>query len=105
MCKPCQGDGATSFRKVEKRMSAICFALGAVVYAAFGIALTLMQHVPMNEALALLEVPLSEEEAMTIWQAYSPDWQFWNVVRTIACGAALLITGCGLIALKSPSGV
>lgn len=87
------------------RVSAICFALAGVIYAVFGIALTLTQHVPMNEALALLEMPLSEGEATAIWQAYSPDWQFWNIARTIACGAALLITGYGLIALRRPSGV
>ena len=31
--------------------------------------------------------------AAAIWDAYSPRWQTWNVVRTAASGLALLLAG------------
>ncbi len=56
----------------------------------FGV--TIFFNVPMNEALAAMD--LSSESTRAYWMGtYLPRWTFWNTVRTIACGvssAALL---------------
>ncbi len=52
--------------------------------------------VPLNEALAALETPLGTA-AREAWQAYSSPWQFWNAVRAIAAGGALLLAGCSVM--------
>lgn len=83
------------------KISAACFICAAVIYLTLGAFLTFSVNVPMNEALAQLPVPDSIDEAREIWQAYSPRWQFWNQMRTLACGVALLITCVGLVKLPT----
>lgn len=75
------------------------FALGAGVYLAGGLILTLAVNVPMNEALALVDVPDDIDAAHAIWEAYSPRWQIFNIARTIVSGAALLLAGAGVWSL------
>ena len=69
-------------------------ALAGVTYllAAFGV--TVLANVPMNEALAQMD--LGEAQTLAYWQkAYLPRWTFWNSLRTIACllAAATLLVG------------
>ncbi len=56
----------------------------------FGV--TICFNVPMNEALAAMD--LTSEDTRAYWtDTYLPRWTFWNTVRTIACcvsSAALL---------------
>lgn len=81
------------------RGAAAVFALAACVYLVGGQVLTLSVNVPMNEALAAANTPADRSEAARIWQEYSQPWQFWNVVRTVASGICLLLTGWGLALL------
>lgn len=81
----------------QQRRAGIWFAAAAGVYAIGGFALTALINVPMNQALALVEVPASTQAAAEIWRTYSEPWQFWNQVRTAASGVAVLLTGVGLI--------
>jgi uncharacterized membrane protein len=53
-------------------------------------------NVPMNEALAVTPVPADIEAAREVWESYSGRWQFWNQVRTIASGIALIFAAFGL---------
>jgi len=76
--------------------AAALFALSGLVYLFGGMGLTLTINVPMNEALASITVPDSKEEAFAIWQDYSPKWQVWNQIRTIASGASLVLAACAL---------
>ncbi|MGJ8557186.1 MAG: anthrone oxygenase family protein [Sulfitobacter geojensis] len=62
--------------------------------------LTMAVNVPMTEALARIIVPDDIEAARAIWVNYSPDWQFWNQMRTIATGAAVLCIGLGITRLN-----
>lgn len=77
------------------------FALATVVVATLGMGLTMAINVPMNEALALVEVPKDIEAARQIWQDYSPDWQFWNQMRSMATGFAVIFIGVGLLHLRT----
>ena len=85
------------------RAAAAWFGLGGGVYLLFGIILTAAVNVPMNEALALVPVPEDTEAATAIWRDYSAPWQFWNTVRTIASGAALLFASLGAMAVGRAS--
>ncbi len=64
----------------------------AYLVGCFGV--TVRFNVPMNEALAGMD--LSSEATRAYWTGtYLPRWTFWNTVRTLACGAssALLLFG------------
>ena len=60
---------------------------------------TVTINVPLNEALAALAPPLEAAAARDAWQAYSSPWQFWNAVRAIAAGGALLLAGWSVMRL------
>lgn len=68
--------------------------LAGAVYLVGCFGVTLFFNVPMNEALADME--LSSDATEDYWvQTYLPRWTFWNSVRTVACtvSAALLLFG------------
>lgn len=70
------------------------FLLAALVYFVGCFGVTVFFNVPMNEALAGME--LSSTATKTYWaETYLPRWTFWNTVRTLACvlSAALLLLG------------
>ena len=82
--------GLTSFDGTARAL--IVLAGMAYLIGSFGV--TIRFNVPMNEALAGME--LSSEVTRHYWTTtYLPRWTFWNTVRTVACGlsAALLLFG------------
>lgn len=86
---------------LNARRSALLFAVAGGVYFAFGLVLTMAVNVPMNEALALIDVPEVIDEAKSIWLAYSDKWQVWNITRTVASGIAFAIALLGVFAFAS----
>jgi uncharacterized membrane protein len=89
--------GITASMKLKKL--AVIFTCSGVIYLLGGAILTFMINVPMNEQLALVQLPLSPEEAQSIWQNYSKEWQFWNQTRTVFSGLAFLIAAYGIYTL------
>ena len=89
--------GVLWFQTFQK--SAALFALSGLVYFCFGLILTMAVNVPMNEALATVTAPNELAVASQIWQDYSPTWQFWNQVRTVASGLSFLIAVVGVMHL------
>ena len=86
---------------VRSNVSAAAFALAAVVYL-FGVfAVTMLVNVPMNQALAAIDVASARDQAERLWQDYSVPWQAWNAARAVAAGVALLLTGIGLKVMGS----
>ncbi|WP_137390977.1 DUF1772 domain-containing protein [Rhodoligotrophos defluvii] len=83
--------------------AAAWFFAAAVVYLAFGLFLTMAVNVPMNEALAAITAPTDREAAREIWASYSGRWQFWNQIRTIASGTALVFAALGSMRMILPS--
>jgi len=68
--------------------------LAGLLYLIGCFGVTVFFNVPMNEALAGMN--LSEDATRAYWTGtYLPRWTFWNTVRTLACGvsAALLLFG------------
>jgi uncharacterized membrane protein len=80
------------------------FLLAAAVYFCGGLLLTMLMNVPMNEALALVEVPSDTQRAQEIWSEYSGPWQVWNITRTLLSGLSLMLVGAGLLALGGSGG-
>ncbi|MCY0094422.1 DUF1772 domain-containing protein [Hoeflea ulvae] len=75
------------------------FGLAAAVYCLGGLGITIAVNVPMNEALARVELPLEREAAARIWRDYSAPWQGWNQLRAIAGGLTVVLTGIGLLGI------
>jgi uncharacterized membrane protein len=68
--------------------------LAGLVYVIGCFAVTVLFNVPMNEALAKMD--LTSDAARRYWtDTYLPRWTFWNTVRTLACAtsSALLLSG------------
>ncbi|MDE0333356.1 MAG: DUF1772 domain-containing protein [Defluviicoccus sp.] len=85
--------------KVEERRGALLFASAGLLYVIAAMVPTLAINVPLNETLAALETPLDTAGARDAWQAYSNPWQFWNTVRAVAAGGALLLAGWGVLGM------
>jgi len=93
------------FAARQDRVVGGIFAMAGAVYLVGGLILTMAVNVPMNEALAMVELSGDVSEAAAVWADYSPRWQVFNIVRTIASGVALLLVGVGLISLgRMPTG-
>lgn len=75
------------------------FGAATVISAVLGVVLTMAINVPMNTQLGLITVPDDFDAARAIWLDYSPDWQFWNQMRTIGTGLAVLCIGIGMTRL------
>lgn len=85
--------------RMQHHRPAILFALAGVVYLLGGMVLTIAVNVPMNVALGQITIPDDIAVAQQIWDDYSPDWQRYNIIRTILSGLALLMTGIGIFQL------
>ncbi len=84
-------------RRQGVRDAATWFVAAAGVYFLGGLVLTAAINVPMNNALGELAVPDSLDDARAVWEAYSPRWQLYNFLRTVASGVALLFAAIGLL--------
>lgn len=74
--------------------AATLITAAGLVYILGGFGVTIAFNVPLNEALARMD--LCREATHAYWTGtYLPRWTFWNTVRTIACSvaAALLLLG------------
>ena len=87
--------GALAWGALGARAGLPFLATGLVALVG-GNVVTLAASVPMNEALAAVEVPEGREEAARVWRACPAPWQRWNGVRAVACGAALAPAAVGL---------
>lgn len=72
--------------------------LGALAYLLGCFAVTVFFNVPLNEALAGME--LSADTTQDYWTGtYLPRWTMWNTVRTVACALAAGLLLFGLVCL------
>ena len=80
--------------------TAILFGASAAVYFGGALLVTALINVPMNEALAVVNLPAEPLAAERIWQDYSKPWQTWNTIRSVFSGIALLLAGIAILNLK-----
>lgn len=88
-----------TLRASDQGAASLWFGIATLLVAFLGVVLTMVVNVPMNEALAQVAVPEDIDAAAAIWADYSPKWQFWNQIRTIATGLAVLCIGIGMLRL------
>ncbi|MDW3225806.1 MAG: anthrone oxygenase family protein [Paracoccaceae bacterium] len=70
--------------------------IGAVVYLLGCFAVTVFFNVPMNEALAGMD--LTSDTTKDYWtNTYLPRWTMWNTIRTVACAVSAALVLIGLI--------
>ncbi|MEM1365815.1 MAG: anthrone oxygenase family protein [Pseudomonadota bacterium] len=79
--------------------AALWFGAAAVVYIGGGFILTMAVNVPMNEALAIVDVSALPDPATT-WANYEAPWTFWNHVRTGFSLLSVVFAGIGLWSLR-----
>ena len=75
---------------VVGQTAGLLLALAGLIYVVGCFGVTALCNVPMNTALARMDV--SAAETQDYWSAiYLPRWTFWNTVRTIACGVSAFL--------------
>lgn len=80
---------------VVGQRAGLLLTLAGVVYVVGCFGVTALCNVPMNKALADMDV--SEASTQDYWaKTYLPKWTFWNTVRTIACGLSAFLMLLGL---------
>ncbi len=76
----------------------VLFALAGGVYLIGCFGVTALCNVPMNKALA--EMDVSEASTQQYWTTtYLRRWTFWNTVRTISCGLSAFLMLLGIAQL------
>ena len=73
------------------------FYLAAFVAAVTTIAITMVVHVPMNNALA--SVSATVENAADVWSNYSEQWVRWNHLRSISSAVSFGLSVIGIVVL------
>ena len=68
---------------------AVLALLGAVIYIAGAILVTMLGNVPLNNAL--MRVASADTAGTALWARYLRDWTRWNHLRTLACTAAMAL--------------
>ena len=77
------------------------FVLAGLIYLIGCFAVTVFFNVPMNEALAQMD--LSDEATQDYWTStYLPRWTMWNTVRTVACVTSALRLLFGTLLMSQP---
>lgn len=69
--------------------------VGAVLYLAGCIGVTILRNVPLNEALKVAD-PANADGA-ALWRRYQDEWTFWNTVRCIGTLAAAIMFTVALV--------
>ncbi|MEM7546008.1 MAG: anthrone oxygenase family protein [Pseudomonadota bacterium] len=92
----CSATAALHLMRGQRR-GATLLAIAAGIYLLAGLILTMAINVPMNEALAQIA---GDADKAQVWAEYSPDWTFWNHIRT---GASALSAFIACLALAYPS--
>lgn len=79
-----------------EHLAARLFGSGALLYILGAMIPTFAVNVPLNETLALAEVPIEAVRTQELWRAYSSPWYLSNAARATASGLSLLLIGLGI---------
>ncbi|MEO0637780.1 MAG: anthrone oxygenase family protein [Pseudomonadota bacterium] len=91
---------ATALLVVQgSRKAALPLGAASAVYILGGFMLTMVINVPMNEALAVVDVDALPDPAAA-WADYAEPWTFWNHVRTVLSLSAVALAGLGIWRLR-----
>ncbi len=72
------------------RRAAVLATLAAVIYLGGTFLVTILHHIPLNEALAVVDARALGGEAASVWKTYSVEWTPMNTLRTCASAVAMI---------------
>lgn len=87
---------AIAFKRSGAKGAASFSLAAAICYFVLALVPTATINVPMNEALAMVDLQNADVDPAVIWTRYSADWTFWNTARTLTSCIALLLGGLAL---------
>ena len=64
--------------------------IAAVIYFGGAFLVTIMHHIPLNEALAGVDARALGTDAASVWMTYSTDWTPMNTFRACAGAVAMI---------------
>jgi uncharacterized membrane protein len=73
-----------------KRKAAFLAGGTAVIYLGGSLLVTVIHHIPLNEALGQVDARALGGSAQDAWDTYSTNWTPMNTVRAIACMIAMI---------------
>lgn len=85
---------AATMLVIRRGLPAMLTLLGFLSLAA-SVAITVSVHVPLNEALAALPVPVDTDAAARAWRDYADPWVQWNHLRMLTSLAGCLFLALG----------
>lgn len=85
-----------TFLLLKRRAAGLLLLLAAAVYIGGAFVPTVAVNVPMNEALAVVQVPEDPAAAASLWHDYAARWTRWNDLRTLFSLVGLLLVGGAL---------
>lgn len=83
---------------IAQHGGALFFYLSGIIYVIGVVIVTGTINEPLNFQLAQVKTATSNDNQQT-WQTYSTKWQFWNNLRTLSSGIALLLFFIGVFFL------
>lgn len=90
------GVAALLYRDRRRAASGLLLA-SALIYAAGVLLPTGVINVPMNEALARIDVSAIATDAPKVWASYSSSWTLWNGVRAALSLVSTLFAAVALL--------
>ncbi|MEJ6707571.1 MAG: DUF1772 domain-containing protein [Amylibacter sp.] len=69
--------------------AALLAGVANLIYLGGAFLVTIIHHIPLNEALAVVDARALGTEAASVWMTYSVDWTPMNTVRACACASAV----------------
>ena len=73
-----------------RRRAAVLAGIAVVIYLSGAFLVTILHHIPLNEALAVVDARALGGEAASVWIAYSSEWTPMNTVRACASAVAMI---------------
>lgn len=84
----------------HRRQAAVLACVSAMIYICGAFLVTVVHHIPLNEALAVIDTETLGDTALSVWNTYSTEWTPMNTVRSIACAVAMVPLAYCIVGLR-----
>lgn len=81
--------GATAWASGNRKAAGLAIAGGAIYFCG-AFLVTVIHHIPLNEALGALDARALGDTAGEVWETYSTAWTPMNTLRSVACVVAMV---------------
>lgn len=84
----------------KRKQAAVLLGVSAALYFCGAFLVTVIHHIPLNEALAVIDARALEGTAAEVWATYSENWTPMNTLRAVACMIALVPLVYAVVGLR-----